>query len=74
MRGQSDNETLEEFGSRVSVFELSGVINFIGSNFITRSVAEADFQDFIILSFIRVNRLFRMFDYFLIRFCLKVRE
>ena len=52
MRGQSDNETLEEFGARVSVFELSGVINFIGSNFITRLVAEADFQDFIVLSFI----------------------
>ena len=59
MRGQSDNKTLEEFGARVSVFELSGVINFIGSNFITRSVAEADFQDFIVLSFIRVNRLTR---------------
>ena len=51
MRVQSDNETLEEFGARVSVFELRGVINFIGSNFITRSVAEADFQDFSLLSF-----------------------
>ncbi len=59
MRGQSDNETLGEFGSRVSVFELSGVINFIGSNFITRSVAEEEFKDFVVLSFIRVSRLTR---------------
>tara|TARA_B100001057_G_scaffold455148_1_gene501459 strand:+ start:44 stop:1258 length:1215 start_codon:yes stop_codon:yes gene_type:complete len=59
MRGQSDNETLGEFGSRVSVFELSGVINFIGSNFITRSVAEEEFKDFVVLSFMRVSRLTR---------------
>ena len=58
-RCRSDNETLEDFGSRVSVLELSGVINFIGSNFITRSVAEEDNKDFVVLSFTRVSRLTR---------------
>ena len=58
-RCRSDNETLEDFGSRVSVLELSGVINFIGGNFITRSVAEEDNKDFVVLSFTRVSRLTR---------------
>ena len=58
-RCRSDNETLEDFGSRVSVLELSGVINFIGGNFITRSVAEEDNKDFVVLSFMRVSRLTR---------------
>ena len=56
-RSNHDNKTLEDFGSRVIVFELSGVIDFIGSNFISRSVVETENADYIVLSFKRVARL-----------------
>ena len=56
-RSTYDNEILTEFGPRAWVLELSGVINFSGSDFITRSIVEAENKDFIILSFKRVSHL-----------------
>ena len=56
-RSNRDNKILEEFGSQAIVLELSGVVNFIGSNFISRSVVENEEADYIILSFKRVARL-----------------
>ena len=57
IRSRRNNKTLANFGSKVIVFELSGVVNFVGSNFISRSVVETQHADLIILSFKRVARL-----------------